>query len=409
MRWLWLFGFFVSIAACQKAAERGELGKQRAEVDRAAEAERLTKTEADLEAKAERLTKAEADLDAKAERLTKAEADLDAKVQSLSKAEADSDAIESAVAAVEQEQWNIVRKLPPAVLANLPSDVLATIPPVNLQPFKNSIGMSFKLLAGELSGPFSIGRFEVTQSQYEQVMGCNPSEFKDAENPVENVSWDDAVEYCRRLSELPDEKAAGRVYVLPTVDEWLYAFRGGTKDDYSFENGSKLAKYAWFRDNSGEKLIDSDTFWKTVIDWESYSDRGKAIDAYIEAHMDKLRSNKCQPHPVGKKLPNGWGLYDMRGNVSEWCEDLTRDGRVLTGSNFGDGTTGYSHVGISGIESSFRSALIGFRLTLRFPSDHWFPSGDASKPNEDAKEVAEAAKAARAKNAGRDAAKEVAP
>ena len=77
----------------------------------------------------------------------------------------------------------------------------------------NSIEMKFRLIPG---GSFSIGVHEVTQSQYESVMGVNPSVFKGANNPVENVSWDDAVAFCAKLSSLPSEVAAGRVYRLPT-------------------------------------------------------------------------------------------------------------------------------------------------------------------------------------------------
>ena len=85
-----------------------------------------------------------------------------------------------------------------------------------LPPFENTIGMSFKRLSGGPSGDFSLGIHEVTQSEYESVMGVNPSVFKGANNPVENVSWDDAVAFCAKLSSLPSEVAAGRVYRLPT-------------------------------------------------------------------------------------------------------------------------------------------------------------------------------------------------
>ncbi len=136
-----------------------------------------------------------------------------------------------------------------------------------------------------LTTSFKMGVHEVTQAQYEQVMGVNPSEFKGANNPVETVSWDDAVEFCRRLSDLPAEKAAGNVYRLPTEAEWEYACRAGTTTMYSFgDDESELKQYGWFFDNPDSKT-----------------------------------------HPVGSKQPNAWGLYDMHGNVEEWCQDRCGD------------------------------------------------------------------------------------
>ena len=137
---------------------------------------------------------------------------------------------------------------------------------------------------------FELGVYEVTQEQYEAVMGENPSRFKGAQNPVEKVSWDDAVEFCRQLSALPAEKASGYVYRLPTEAEWEYACRAGTTTVYSFgDSDSELGDYAWYDKNSG----------KTT-------------------------------HPVGGRKPNAWGLYDMHGNVWEWCQD--RYGDLPSGS-----------------------------------------------------------------------------
>jgi formylglycine-generating enzyme required for sulfatase activity len=162
-------------------------------------------------------------------------------------------------------------------------------------PVVNSVGMllvpipagTFTMGVGggahkvTLTKPFELGVHEVTQQQYGKVMGSKPSKFKEPQNPVEMVSWDDAVEFCRRLSELPEEKAAGHVYRLPTEAEWEYACRAGTTTIYSFgDSESELGDYAWYDDNSGNT-----------------------------------------PHPVGGKKPNGWGLYDMHGNVYEWCQD----------------------------------------------------------------------------------------
>ncbi|MDB4532797.1 SUMF1/EgtB/PvdO family nonheme iron enzyme [bacterium] len=132
-----------------------------------------------------------------------------------------------------------------------------------------------------LTKPFMLGTYEVTQDQYQRVIGTNPSKFKGVNNPVEMVSWTDAVEFCRRLSALPAEKAAGRVYRLPTEAQWEYACRAGTTTKYSFgDDESDLGDYAWYNANS-----------------------------------------RSTTHPVGGKLPNALGLHDMHGNVFEWCQD----------------------------------------------------------------------------------------
>ena len=143
-----------------------------------------------------------------------------------------------------------------------------------------------------LTKAFYIGTYEVTQSQYEQVMNHNPSIFTGANNPVEQVRWQDAVEFCRRLSDLPAEKAAGRVYRLPTEAEWEYACRAGTTTAFAFGNELK------FEAPLREQVACAD-------------------------NADEIVPQ--QTRPVGSFPANSWGLFDMHGNVWEWTQDFYQE------------------------------------------------------------------------------------
>ena len=140
---------------------------------------------------------------------------------------------------------------------------------------------------------FYIDKYLVTQEEYEKVTGENPSRWKGEKNPVEQMRWSDAVKYCNARSHLENLQPCyiletwecnyeANGYRLPTEAEWEYACRAGTKTSYFFgDNPEKLKNYAWFKENSGRR-----------------------------------------PRPVGQKLPNPLGLYDMYGNVWEWCNDF---------------------------------------------------------------------------------------
>lgn len=145
-----------------------------------------------------------------------------------------------------------------------------------------------------ISRGFWLGKYEVTQREYLAVTGSNPSLFKvDLDRPVEQVRWYEAVEYCNRLTQ--QERAAGRLpagyeYRLPTEAQWEYACRAGTTTRFSFGDALECG------DECGTCAIANRYMW-----W--------------------CGNSEDQTHRVGQKLPNPWGLYDMHGNVWEWCAD----------------------------------------------------------------------------------------
>ncbi|MEW6745334.1 MAG: formylglycine-generating enzyme family protein [Planctomycetota bacterium] len=165
-----------------------------------------------------------------------------------------------------------------------------------------------------LSRGFWLGRYEVTQAQWEAVMGANPSYYPGSQRPVETIGWGDVEDYLL----IRNASSSGGTYRLPTEAEWEYACRAGTTTRYYWGDDADLTAiedYAWFTDNSNEET-----------------------------------------HPVGEKLPNAWGLYDMTGNVDEWCQDWygeypdgpvtdpqgpdSGDMRVIRGGDWGIGARG---------------------------------------------------------------------
>lgn len=248
----------------------------------------------------------------------------------------------------------------------------------------NSLGMKFRLIPSgtftmgtengqEHEGPphrvtltslFKLGIHPVTQEQYQKIMGVTkdvecphcqevftlpvdgdkigrPSLFDGSDNPVEGVDWASAVAFCEKLSTLPEEKAAGHAYRLPTEAEWEYACRAGT-----------TTRFYWGDDHTG---------------FEDYEWRKENSDNTT--------------HPVGQKKPNPWGIFDMLGNVPEWCSDIaatyesdsqtdpqgpeseddTRE-RVYRGGNWASATEGVYVPGYSAFRSSGSDNGLGFRV-----------------------------------------------
>ena len=202
--------------------------------------------------------------------------------------------------------WADDPKLPPKEVANSIGLKLVHIP---AGKFVMGMPKTEKILYAneaehevEITNAFYMGAFEVTQEQYEKVMGNNPSWFSpngsgkdkvkgmDTQSfPVEEVEWAKAVEFCKKLSELPKEAKAGRKYRLPTEAEWEYTCRAGTKTRFAF----------------GDEL---------TLDQANFD--GRFLNGGMEP--GKKLGRTCK---VGSYKPNAWGLYEMHGNVWEWCQD----------------------------------------------------------------------------------------
>lgn len=183
---------------------------------------------------------------------------------------------------------------------------------------------------------FYIGKYEVTQKEWKEVMGFNPSAFKADNLPVEMVSWYDCIEYCNtkslkeglqpfynidkgkrdpnNVNELDSVKWTVTInrdangYRLPTETEWQYAANGGHKfKDYIYSGSNEIDDVAWYWRNSGDSVLTGSWFWTNI------------------------EKNNSSTKPVGLKNPNSLGLYDMSGNVREWCWEWYEDVEIDAG------------------------------------------------------------------------------
>ena len=187
---------------------------------------------------------------------------------------------------------------------------------------------------------FEIGKYPVTQKLWTEIMGNNPADFKGDDLPVENISWNDAQDFLRKLN----ARFPGMHYRLPTEAEWEYAARGGepgAKDNYIYAGSNNLDEVGWYNQNSGNKT-----------------------------------------HPAGGKKPNQLGLFDMSGNVWEWCQDWYGDyptgsqtnpagptsgsNRVVRGGSWGNDPTNCRVAYRNSNTPDTRNNNVGFRLARTF-------------------------------------------
>jgi len=260
-----------------------------------------------------------------------------------------------AKATAEMERKLAMRAAAPAVTPPVAPPPAGSIQ-AEYQP--NGLGMQFGLIpagtflmseggsavAVALTRPFWLGKTEVTQGQWEKVMGTKPwsgsGGKSDADLPATHVNWDDVTEFCKKLTQRERDSGtlpANKEYRLPTEAEWEYACRAGTTTVSSFgDDESKLGDFAWFSGNSGNAV-----------------------------------------HKVGTKQANPWGLHDMHGNVYEWCSDRYGDklsggtdpvgpeggsGRVSRGGCWGDSPGGCRSAYRFLYDPSYRDRILGFRV-----------------------------------------------
>ena len=202
---------------------------------------------------------------------------------------------------------------------------------------------------------YRMGKYEVTQAQWEAVMGENPSMFKGADHPVENVSWDDCQAFLEKLNAHPAARASGLVFRLPTEEEWETACRAGSTNAYCrLADGTEiteatLGRVAWYDENLSTRP-------RWLARFLAFAER--LVDRVHEVDWSETVTHK----PVGRKEPNAWGLYDLHGNVWEWTETAVGEFRVNRGGSWYNSAGYCESSNRVGDLPVLRDCGLGFRL-----------------------------------------------
>ena len=202
---------------------------------------------------------------------------------------------------------------------------------------------------------FRMGKYEVTQAQWEAVMGENPSDYKGADHPVECVSWEDCRAFLEKLNAHPAARASGLVFRLPTEEEWEAACRAGSTNAYCrLADGTEITKatlgrVAWYDNNALTRP-------RWLSRFLAFAER--LVDRVREVDWHETLSHK----PVGRKEPNAWGLHDMHGNVWEWTETADGEDRVNRGGSWLNSARRCESSYRRWSSPSYRYFILGFRL-----------------------------------------------
>jgi formylglycine-generating enzyme required for sulfatase activity len=202
---------------------------------------------------------------------------------------------------------------------------------------------------------FRMGKYEVTQAQWEAVMGGNPSRYKGADHPVECVSWNDCQAFLEKLNAHPAARASGLVFRLPTAEEWEFACRAGSTNDFCrLADGTEiteatLGRVAWYVENAATRP-------RWLNRFLAFAER--LVDRVHEVDWTETVTH----HPVGQKEPNAWGLHDIHGNVWEWNEQSAPAYRINRGGSCIDSARFCKFSVGSGDAPSVGKFILGVRL-----------------------------------------------